>query len=295
MSSSSSASDDDSVSSSSPATISPPADHSTCVAIRSDAVTAADRRPHWMKCTTERVVRPLIGKPTLTEEIESIVCFATRNRDFDFTDHPSLSLYASLTATERGCNNVEREQYMALSKLDWDNTTGEQRYALTTRLPHDDAMRLELDSFIDWVEDNMYVTIAEAKARGLGCPGVISEAECIRARQGGLCDPLEADFIDLICDYDEHLTEEVDSSTDPFGCTLYNFFRGSREAKPVSLLVLVEMHKLCGQPELVRSVLRTRMKMDDSWKKQIAEKAVAEAEATIRQRARAKRRKLMPL
>ena len=78
---------------------------------------------------------------------------------------------------------------------------------------------------------------------------------------------------------------------DPFDYELYNSYRG-RHREPVSLLVLLDMHKLCKQ-QVVRKVLRTRVHLAEDEKKRIAEKAVAKAEAAIRQQAKVKRRKLM--
>lgn len=80
------------------------------------------------------------------------------------TTHKSLSLYARKAAAAYGYDSVERKQYRNF----WagmETTTAQQRCAATTRLTHDEAMRQELDTFIEWVKDNMYVTAEEAKAR----------------------------------------------------------------------------------------------------------------------------------
>ena len=294
--SSATSSDDSSTSSSSSVASTPPTtpvNECTCVALCSAGADAAhDRRLQVTESATETIARPLLATRTLTKEIQSVACFALNDQEFYFDGNPLMSVYGSAAARARGCNQVERTQFQLLSGLDWDTTTGAERYAATTRLPHDEAMRLELDAFLSWVEDSMYITIAEARIREDLNPGVIEMAEEVRAKSGKPLHAVQPYYVDVMCEFHDHMDAEFDTAkSDPLGCELYSRFRANTHVQPVSLLVLLDMNALFRY--VVTPVLDTRAVLGEETKKRIADKAVAEAEAAMRQKAKAKRRKLL--
>ena len=238
------------------------------------ALAAADRRAQCMEGAIERLVRPMLRTRSLTEEVQSVACF-TDNDEWRFEDNPSLTQYAKAAALARKCNSVPCEEYIKYSGMDWTATTAQQRYDATTRLPHEDAMRLELDTYSRWVEDMLYVTLEEARGRpDLSCDGL----------RWSRAEP-QAYFTDVLANAStfERMAHQLPDE-------LYSLFRLRPNATPVSLLVLLEMHCLCGQ-SVLDELFDSRVELSEEDKERIATKAVADAEAAAREEARVKRRR----
>ena len=149
-------------------------------------------------------------------------------------------------------------------------------------------MRLELDSFLQWVDDHLYVTVAEAKTRADLHYDEWRYVEQRVTRAFADFHPDTAFFIDLL--HCECIKRCMDESSEPY--PLYKVFRRRVGTTPVSLPVLVDLRMLCCC-DVVRRVVKTRVRLSDEDKKRIADKAVAEAEAALREQHVAKRRKTM--
>ena len=91
---------------------------------------------------------------TLTDELQRHFCRSPR---------PPLS---ELSLHARCWMNtvLDYGDYERYSGLEWHSSTYEQRYATTAGLPHDAAVRAELDAFAAWVSDIYYLTVAQVRS-----------------------------------------------------------------------------------------------------------------------------------
>ena len=230
----------------------------------------------------------MLATRTVTEELQSVLCGLVRDDEYCIMADPALSRYASATVQSHNGEMFNYESYIEYCGMDWETTTAEQRYRATTRMPHEDAMRLELDTFLEWVKDNLYVTVEEAKSRrDLDPDDTVTAAQRVIGGSASV-----NYFVDLLCNVRHHIYDE----DEPLSYELYNVFRRRPDTTPVSLLALLGMHRLLCSSEVVDDLVESRVVLSAAEKQRIAAKAVADAEAALRKRekekARAKRRKL---
>ena len=82
----------------------------------------------------------MLATPSLTEELQRYFCRSPRPPETELSLYARSWMYGEL--------DYERYGGAALQ-----GSTYEQRYAATTGLPHDAAVRLEVDTFSGWVSD----------------------------------------------------------------------------------------------------------------------------------------------
>ena len=233
------------------------------MATSSAADSALSTKPSMaIAATIERLVYPMLN--TLTAELQAWACCTEEKAREE--KQQMLSLYASVS--------LNRSWTDYNTHVDFSNLTCEERYKLTTRMPHEDAMRSEVEAFTSWLEDIMYMTLAEA----------LNEFKDLLPEALGR----ERDTDRLLLD----VLSKCHSAD-----TLYCLFRKARPVdgkSPISYLVFVQLCSLC--PELASRVRNSRVKLTLAWRKRVADDAVAAAEQTAREEAleaaRAKRRKL---
>lgn len=104
----------------------------------------------------ERIVRPMLATPTLTEEVQPYFCgVGQERREFDKSKLTSL---ARLWITRQ---RVAPVRYTDLSGLDWNGTTLHARVAATTAVSREEAVRREVAGFSQWLEDRLYITVGD--------------------------------------------------------------------------------------------------------------------------------------
>ena len=111
------------------------------------------------KAVVESIVRTMVFPlpPTLSEEIQTRACADERAKP---TRWRRLSELAK-ALIDGDC----KLSYDVLSGLDWQNTSFQQRYAVTTPMPHDDALRLEFDRFSAWMNEMLSLTTSDVRSR----------------------------------------------------------------------------------------------------------------------------------
>ena len=109
----------------------------------------------------ESIVRPILTTPTLTEEVQPYYC-AERTG----VDQSKLSPLARLWIFSRGLDVRTEHSYSELCGLDWDSLSVAARVAATTASTREDAVNREVVEFTRWLEENLYVTVAEQFTKG---------------------------------------------------------------------------------------------------------------------------------
>ena len=223
-------------------------------------------------------VAPSMLSCTLTQEVQAYMC----QSDDEFTrfDRSQLSMdvrYFTSDRQPRWCSII-RSLAMGVGRP--------YSYEATTRLTHNEALRLEMAQFSSCVEDSMYFTVEQVRSKP-ELQWIVSAYAHNHALLGDLNTlPSSANFVDHVKSMFRRLA-------------LYILYRGMQRMVPVPYLVVREM--MSGGSEYVQNrACASRVCLSEEQKKSIGEAAaaaaVAEAEQVLREeareKARAKRRRI---
>ena len=250
------------------------------------ALAAAAGRSQCLEGIAERIIRPMLAAPTLTEEVQAYVCLDEQPEVSGLPAYVQAYLTRVILRYGRGTGWMYafHNQYKDASGLDWAATTYEQRYSVTVA-PHDTAMRREMREFSTWLDEHMYLTTEEVDSRTeLGWLKVLltrAASFSTWSRNSSSVNILDQ-LVGRKCTQADYHGETYST---------YFCFRRRPSATPISFLVFVEM---CDMEDFLNgAAMKERFSLSAEEKKRISDKAAAEAvakaEAAGRERARRRR------
>ena len=209
----------------------------------------------------ELIVRPMLAAPTVSEEIQRVVC--QKEWGQCGVNKWSESLLRSLSAFDLSIIASYGFDGQIPMYDGWGETSYapyQQNYAATTRYTHDYALRMEFDEFTSSLEETVLLTTDDVNrilgSNWAGRPDIQNLWKMCRELH---LERLPGYFVDHLFEHGRQLEQKHgDGWTEEFRIDLYFWFRKRRGATPVSFMVFHDIIRMCRHDSVVQEVVQAR-------------------------------------